>query len=331
MQAIHRSKEINSLSVTQKIGIVQIIPKADKDLKLLTNWRPLTLLNTFYKIISGVLANRLKTVLDYLIGPEQKGYVPNRFIGEVTRTTYDIFQYAKEKNLPGMILLIDFEKAFDSVSFKMIDATLEMFGFGKYYRDWITILLKDFEACINNSGNISKRFPVKRGCRQGDPISGYLFILCIEVLSIALKSNDGIKAYKLINALKHLLDQYADDLTLYLERSEVHSENIENVKAVLDTLESFRLLSGLTVNRGKTMLTIFGCKDTDPLLCDKLGIKWCTNFKLLGLWFDQTLEDMNTNYDLAKKRCWPSLTVGETDMCQFMVKSVLLKHLCSQN
>ena len=112
MRAIHRSKEMNSLSVTQKIGIVQIIPKADKDLRLLTNWRPLTLLNTFYKFISGVLANRLKTVLDHLIGPEQKGYVPSRFIGDVTRTTYDIFQYAKEKNLPGMILLIDFEKAF---------------------------------------------------------------------------------------------------------------------------------------------------------------------------------------------------------------------------
>ena len=173
-----------------------------------------------------------------------------------------------------MILLIDFEKAFDSVSFKMIDATLEMFGFGQYYRDWITILLKDFEACINNSGNISKRFPVKRGCRQGDPISGYLFILYIEVLAIALKSNEEIKSYKLTNDLKHLLDQYADDLTLYLERSKVHTENIENVQAVLDTLECFRLLSGFTVNRGKTMLSIFGFKDSDPQICEQLGIKW---------------------------------------------------------
>ena len=93
-------------------------------------------------------------MLDHLIGPEQKGYVPKWFIGEVTRTTYDIVQYAKEKNLPGMILLIDFEKAFDSVSYRMIDATLEMFGFGEYYREWIKTLLKDFEACVNNSGNI---------------------------------------------------------------------------------------------------------------------------------------------------------------------------------
>merc|ERR1712082_43164 len=122
------------------------------------------------------------------------------------------------------------------------------------------------------------------------------------VLAIALKSNDGIKAYKLVNALKHLLDQYADDLTLYLERSEVHSENTKNVKAVLDTLENFRLLSCLTVNRGKTMLTIFGRKETDISLCKQPGIKWCTEFKLLCLWFDQTLENMKKNYDLAKKK-----------------------------
>ena len=92
MQAIQKSKQENCMSTSQKLGIEQTIPKADKNLKFLTNWRPLTLLNTFYKIISGVLANRLKTVLDHLIGPEQKGYVPQRFIGEVTRTTFDILQ-----------------------------------------------------------------------------------------------------------------------------------------------------------------------------------------------------------------------------------------------
>ena len=97
MQAIYRTKEVNYMSATQKMGMVQIIPEADKDLKLLTNWRPLTLLNAFYMIISRVLANRLKTVLDHLIEPKQKEYVTNRFIGEVTRTCYDIFQYTKKK------------------------------------------------------------------------------------------------------------------------------------------------------------------------------------------------------------------------------------------
>ena len=64
---------------------------------------------------------------------------------------------------------------------------------------------------------------------------------------------------------------------------------------------------------------------------DELGFKWCTNFKLLGLWFDQTLEDMNTNYDLVKKRCWPLLTVGEIDMSVYskvcVVKTLMLPKL----
>ena len=99
----------------QKLGIVTIIPKGDKDPRMLSNWRPLNLLNIFYKIISSVLGERLKPVLERNASHEHKAYLPGRFIGEVTRITYDLFQYAKQNNQPGMIMLIDFKKAFDSV------------------------------------------------------------------------------------------------------------------------------------------------------------------------------------------------------------------------
>ena len=157
----------------QKLGIVTIIPKGDKDPRYLGNWRSLTLLNTFYKLISSVLADRMKPILDIIIGGGQKSYIPGRYIGDVTRTTYDLFQYAKVNNLPGMILLVDFQKAFDSVSFNLLEITLEVFGFGPEYRKWISILLRGFNACTVVNGNISERFAIKRGCRQGDPISGY--------------------------------------------------------------------------------------------------------------------------------------------------------------
>ena len=90
----------------------------------------MTLLETLYKLLSSTLASRLKPTLDRLLGHEQKAYVPGRFIAECTRNTYDIFTYAKNNNLPGMLLLCDFEKALDSISFEFILTTLDIFKFG---------------------------------------------------------------------------------------------------------------------------------------------------------------------------------------------------------
>ena len=69
-----------------------------------------------YKLLSSNLASRLKPILDKILGDEQKAYVPGRFISECTHNTYGMFTHAKENDLPGMIMLVDFEKAFDSIS-----------------------------------------------------------------------------------------------------------------------------------------------------------------------------------------------------------------------
>ena len=87
------------------------------------------------------MANILKPVLDKTIGNKQMAYIPGRYISECTRNTYDIFTHAKENNLPGLMIMIDFEKAFDSVGFKFIVTILEMFGFAEYFINWIKIIL----------------------------------------------------------------------------------------------------------------------------------------------------------------------------------------------
>ena len=99
------------------MGILSIIPKGDKDKRFLSNWRPLCLLNSLYKIISGAISERIKPTLDTIIHGDQKGFVAGRYIGEVVRTTLDIIPYAKDTNKSGLLLLIDFEKAYDSISF----------------------------------------------------------------------------------------------------------------------------------------------------------------------------------------------------------------------
>ena len=93
-------------------------------------------------------------------------YIPGRYIAECTRNAYDIFNHAKDNNLPGMLLLVDFEKAFDSVYFQFIVTTLEIFGFGEVFIKWITIILgikKDtsFQAVTVVNGNISAPFNIK--------------------------------------------------------------------------------------------------------------------------------------------------------------------------
>ena len=88
IKEIYTNKE---LPLSQRLGIIALIPKSDKDQRFITNWRPLTLLETFYKLISATLANRIKPVLDKIIGRHQKAYIPGRYFAECTRNTYDFF------------------------------------------------------------------------------------------------------------------------------------------------------------------------------------------------------------------------------------------------
>ena len=110
--------------------------------------------------------------------------LPGRYIAEVTRTTYDIFAHVKHNNLPGLLLLVDFSKAFDSISFEYINQVLEKFGFNQQTIGWINILLYNFESIAMVNGvppPPPRRINLGRGCRQGDPIAGYLFIICVGV------------------------------------------------------------------------------------------------------------------------------------------------------
>ena len=104
-----------TMSITQQQGMVICIPKEGKDKRFIKNWRPITLLNISYKIASACIANRVKKVLPQIIDKNQKGFLSGRFIGENIREIYDTLIFTEKKNIPGMLLLIDFEKAFWTV------------------------------------------------------------------------------------------------------------------------------------------------------------------------------------------------------------------------
>ena len=178
-------------------GLITCLPKPGKARNLVKNWCPISLLNTTYKIISSVLLTRLRTVLNRIISPEEKGFLEGRSISDCTRLMYYIIFSCDQLNIDGLILLIDFEKAFDSLSWEFIGKTLEEFNFGENFRKWINLFQSKSNSCVILNGHLSQPFLLHRGCRQGDPISPYLFILCSEYLTLAFKNTNTIEGIKI--------------------------------------------------------------------------------------------------------------------------------------
>ena len=140
---------------SQSKGILTLLYKKGEreDIK---NWRPLTLLNVDYKIVSKLLANRIKPKLCKLIHPDQRGFVPGRSIHEANRLIQDFIDYANMRNDNGSIIFLDQEKAFDRVEWEWLDACLIKYNFGNKFTSWANMLLKDAKTCIKTNGHISK-------------------------------------------------------------------------------------------------------------------------------------------------------------------------------
>ena len=109
-----------ALSISQRQGIISLIPKKKKNTEYLKNWRPVSSLNVDYTIATKTIALRLEKILPNLIHPCQIGYLKGRFIGESIRLIADTMHFTEEKNIPGVALFLDFEKAFDSIEWNFI-------------------------------------------------------------------------------------------------------------------------------------------------------------------------------------------------------------------
>ena len=257
------------------------------------NYRPISLLNCVYKIASGCIANRIKTTLNKLIHSDQIGFIAGRYIGENTRLLYDIMHTTEEKNLSGLLLLIDFEKAFDSISWKFINNVLKYFGFGESIISWVNLFYKNAMLSVNQGGNLSSVFHIGRGCRQGDPLSPYIFILCSEILAIKIRNNKNIKGITIGNN-EYKLSQYADDTSAILDGSD------KSLNETLSELSFFSKYSGLKVNFDKTQVVWIGRKKYSS---DTIKTRWKLNwgrsqFKLLGITFNIDLDEIvKINYE----------------------------------
>lgn len=299
LNAFNESYNTGNLPDSMRTSIMSLIFKKGPQDDL-ENYRPISLTNTDYKILAFVLANRIQSVITTLIGPEQLAYIEKRFIGNNIRLVQDVI----ESNVNGMIFFSDFKKAYDSLEWDFIWKCLEKYNFGPNFIKWIQLLYKNPQVVIKNNGYLSDPVDLKRGVRQGCPVSCLIFILCLECLADKIRSNNNLNGLKL-NITNIKLCLYADDITFFVK-------NEDELKECIREINMYGDVSGLTLNLKKCEgLWIGNYKFRQPG-CKVCGINWPTEpIKCLGIFVGHNknaCDELNWNRKIVKManilRCW---------------------------
>lgn len=282
--SFNEAYEQGEFSISQRRGIITLIPKEDGSLLDLSNWRPITLLNVDFKIASKAIAKRIEPTLPNLIHSDQTGFVKGRYIGENIRLINDIMEYTSLQNLPGILTSLDFRKAFDSIEWPFIMKTLDHFNFGSDIKRWIKLFYTNTETAVQNNGFITSWFKPSKGVRQGCPLSPYLFILSAEVLSKRIRQDSNVRGIKVFGK-EIKLSQFADDTTLF-------NADIESLEMALKIVGDFGKIAGLSLNVKKTKALWLGKWKSNKN--KPLDLKWFHSpVKILGIYFSYNIKENN--------------------------------------
>ena len=145
--------------------------------------RPISLVGGLYKIMSKVLANRIKRVLDKVISKSQNAFVKGRQILDVVLIANELVNSTMRRKEQGLVCKIDIEKAYDSISWEFLYQVMNRLGFGSRWVRWIKWCISTASFSVLFNGSPAGFFPSSKGLRQGDPLSPYLFVIGMEVLS----------------------------------------------------------------------------------------------------------------------------------------------------
>ena len=260
---------MKSLNVT----FLVLVPKGStvEDLKDL---RSISLVGSLYKILSKVLANRIKRVMGSIISQSQNAFVEGRQILDAVLIANEAVDAVLRRKKKGILCKLDIEKAYDYIRWDFLLQTLERMGFGSKWIRWINWCISTASFSVMFNGSPTGFFRSSRGLRQGDPLSPYLFVIGMEVLSCLLKravEGNFISGCRVGDrevgemVISHLL--YADDTIILCEA------NSEQLMCLRWTLMWFEAFSGLKINLNKSEIIPLGRVDNVELLVAELGCR----------------------------------------------------------
>ncbi|KAK1423484.1 hypothetical protein QVD17_18787 [Tagetes erecta] len=241
-------------------SFITLIPKIN-DPQDMPDYRPINLIGAINKVVSKVLANRLKNVLPLVVSDSQSAYIEGRSILDGPLVVNEAMAWIKKMKMKALMLKVDLEKAFDSLSWSFLDMIMSHMQFPPLWRKWILGTLSNARSSILVNGSPTREFCIKRGVRQGDPLSPFLFILAMEALNVVMTKANSLGTFRGISihhngpTLSHLF--FADDAIFMGEWSERNALNLTRI------LRCFYLASGLKVNYKKSRIFGLGVVEND--------------------------------------------------------------------
>ncbi|PKU65301.1 Putative ribonuclease H protein [Dendrobium catenatum] len=258
-----------------KATAITLIPKSSHSYYI-SDYRPISLCNVFYKIIAKIIANRLKPIMPHIICENQSGFISKRISTDNIILAAEVLKHFKGQQ-KIFCAKIDIKKAFDSISREFLLDRLRKKGFPNLFIKWIHGCISDvyFSICLN--GSLEGFFKSSSGLRQGCPLSPLLFCIAMDGLSQSLNSLASFVGLKYKNfSITHLM--YADDLLVFGEASLQNFENLTNI------LTTFKEASGLGINPIKSAISFSKAVNNADLLAGAIGItNMQDSFTYLGI------------------------------------------------
>ena len=240
------------LSRTMKQGIISLLYKGHGARNELKNWRPLTLLNVDFKILTKILAIRLKSTLKQIVHHDQTCSVPGRDIQDSVMSLYNTIEYMHNRSISGVIVSVDHKSAFDLIEWPYILKCLRHFGFGQKFISWVAIIYQagEVNSRLLVNGFVSQSFDVTRGIRQGCPLSPLLYVAVTEVLSHFVRTNNIVRGIPMLGVEKKI-SKYADDTVFFLQ-------SVVDVEIIFEIMHNYKLASGSRLTEAKTQILPVG-------------------------------------------------------------------------
>ncbi|CAJ2644149.1 unnamed protein product [Trifolium pratense] len=262
-------------------SFLALIPKKDHPQEL-SDYRPICLIGCLYKILSKILAARLKRVLGKLISGCQSAFLPGRQIMDGVVVLNELIDLAKRRKDECMIFKVDFERAYDTVSWNYLQRMMKTMGFAEGWLKWMKACIFESSMSVLVNGSPTADFKVSKGLRQGDPLSPFLFLIAAEGLTgLVNKAVDigRFHGFKVKENIQFQILQFADDTVLVGESS---WDNVWTIKSIL---RGFELVSGMRINFVKSKL--YGVNVDNHFLEAASNFLLCRaetiSFKFLGL------------------------------------------------